>query len=341
MLVLVGNSPSSGSTFLADLLDSTPFTVCGNELNIFSNRFLYDFQNFKKNPYRTSNSPQIAVTGLFPRYDWFETYGFSQNDWLKWIKQSDTIQELANYFTEHCLKYRKKDSDGVVFEKTPENLNVIEPFLETFPDSHFLSIVRNPLYVYSSMRKRGFGNYIASLTWLVDCARLLQYKDHPRVTFIKYEELVLDPFKIIEETLSKITRKNIAAKKIEEQYGQNNYRKNNTKKIATWSVNTHGKVFNANQRKILEKDINLFAPALSYRINPEYADVFDILKVDFEQVLKEFGYYQEVKSIVPSVRGKLEKEVKDYKKLMAKWYHFKKNERRKGSINTFLNPCII
>jgi len=191
------------------------------------------------------------------------------------------------------------------------------------------------------MRKRGFGNYIASLTWLVDCARLLQYKNHPRVTFIKYEELVLNPFKIIEETLSKITSKNISAKEIEEQYSQNNYRKDNTKKIATWSINTYGTISNANQRKILEKDIKRFAPALSYRINPEYADIFDLLKVNFEQVLKEFGYYQEIKDIVPNVKDKLEKEPKDYKKLMAKWYRFKKDERRKGSIKTFLNPCIL
>ena len=341
MLVLVGNSPSSGSTFLADLLDSTPFTVCGNELNLFSNRLLYDFHKFKRNPYKTSNSPQIAVTGLFPRYKWFNTYGFNENDWLNWIDKSNTVQEFATFFSQHCLFYRNKDNDGVVFEKTPENLNAIDLFLKAFPESHFLSIVRNPLYVYSSMRKRGFGNYVASLTWLVDCAKLLQYKNHPRVTFLKYEELVLNPFEIIEETLKSIVKKDISAKKIEQQYNMNNYRKENTKKIQSWSINTYGTVSNANKRKILEEEIMMFAPALSYRINPLYAKIFNIVEIDFKKALQEFGYYEEINDKIPNAKNKLLKETKDYKKLMAKWYRFKKDERRKGSIKTFLNPCIL
>ena len=38
MIIAIGNAPSSGSTLLADLLDSLPFAVCGPEIRLFSVR---------------------------------------------------------------------------------------------------------------------------------------------------------------------------------------------------------------------------------------------------------------------------------------------------------------
>jgi len=83
---LIGNSPSSGSTFLADLLDSSNYSACGEELGIFSNKHLYDFEQFKKNPKLKSNLYSLYFVRTYWHQDYFHLYGFNNEELLALIK---------------------------------------------------------------------------------------------------------------------------------------------------------------------------------------------------------------------------------------------------------------
>ena len=57
-IVSIGNAPSSGSTFLADLLDSLCFAACGPELHLLSPLSHYkDMTNMRHRGFRRAASP--------------------------------------------------------------------------------------------------------------------------------------------------------------------------------------------------------------------------------------------------------------------------------------------
>ena len=63
MIIAIGNSPSSGSTYLADLLDSLPYAVCGPEINLFSAKdYFAEFDKIKKQGFYSSASPAVYQT---------------------------------------------------------------------------------------------------------------------------------------------------------------------------------------------------------------------------------------------------------------------------------------
>ena len=78
MFCLVGNVPSSGSSLLSDLLDSTTYTASGPEIEFFCNKYLYDFAWFQNNFGKTSHLFNLRSTGIFPRYDRLDAYGLTK-----------------------------------------------------------------------------------------------------------------------------------------------------------------------------------------------------------------------------------------------------------------------
>lgn len=315
MLVLVGNSPSSGSTLLADLLDSTPFTACGNELNFWSNKYLYDFDKFKKNPHKFSNTHQLTSTAIFPHYRFLSQYGIEKKLWHKWINESENVQEFSSTFSKHFLSYRQKDKDGIVFEKSPENINTIEVFLAAFPDSYFINIIRDPLYVYASCLKRGFGNYISAINWMIDSAVVKEQLSNPNFIQIKYEDLVVNPFEIVSEIIQKISGRSVSADELKECYQSNNYKKRNSNKIKSWEISQYGDVKNANQKELDPKVIENFSAVSNYRISDAYAKMFGIKPISYKELAEFFEYH-----LPPSESSLVKKNMKDYRKLSAKSY---------------------
>lgn len=334
MLVLIGNSPSSGSTLLADLLDSTPFSVCGNELNFWSNKFLYDFQSFQKNPSLFSNTAQLAVTSLFPHYKFLLEYGIEKKLWHKWIQDSENVPDFTSKFVNHVLRFRHKDPDGVVFEKTPENLNAIGEFLETFPSSYFINISRDPLYVYSSLKRRGFGSYVSAFTWLVDSATLSPYIDHHRYIQVSYEELVERPFHLVSEILLKITGRTISAEDIEENYKNNTHKRKKGKKLKSWQFKDYGIIENANAKIIDSKIIEEFSSVASYKITDAYAELYKIPSLSYQEAAAKFNYSLPNKTSEAFIT----KSFNDHRRLLTKGLRFRKNKW--GSIKTHLVPVV-
>ncbi|MDQ3564821.1 MAG: sulfotransferase, partial [Pseudomonadota bacterium] len=68
-IIAVGCCPSSGSTLLADLLDSVPGLLCGPELNILCVERAYRYDNdFKREALNRSAFPLASATSHCSRF---------------------------------------------------------------------------------------------------------------------------------------------------------------------------------------------------------------------------------------------------------------------------------
>ena len=338
-MILIGNSPSSGSTFLANILDSTPYSACGSELNLFSNKNLFDFDNYKKDKFKFSTT--YNVYRLFTRIytHKFSYYGLTLSDYEKLINESKNLNEFIEKFENYYLSLRGKNNNAIMFEKTPENLNTIGEFLNLNENNYFIYIVRNPIYVYKSLLNRGFSTYMAFSAWLIDVAKILKFKNNPRVISIKYEELIQDPYLAIKSIFKIINREFIVTKEeFEHLYANNRYRLLSGNSIQSWSVKEYGIVQNAN--KGLNKDIiTSFSNFANAKINPKYAKKFNLKNITFIDALNEFGYSNDIKFQEENVTFK--REFKDTKRLLHKlYYDFKAGFSSIKDIDCYLNPII-
>lgn len=322
MLNLVGNAPSSGSTLLADLIDSATDSACGPELEFFCNKYLYSFKSFQKNIYKTSYTATLRATGIFPQYGNLSAYGLNKDRFEEMIHGASSLSDFFNAFTANYNKYRRNNKNSAVFEKTPQNINCIAEFLQTYPNGFFVIIVRNPLYVYNSLLNRGWGNYTALCTWLISNALIEPFLNHKRVRVVKYEKLVVDPFTQVSSLLSDILGEVIDPQEIEKNYKQNIYRRNIAAGLKSWEANRESHVINANNKRISEEIKVEFSKLLTLKISKSYSNHYDIPEISFEHLLTEFGYYETIMNALKEISSDDPVpiiDLKDYRKLFAKW----------------------
>lgn len=297
MFTIVGNSPSSGSTFLGDLLDSTPIGVCGPELNIFTNSDLYiDFKKFCADPFKLSLSSSLYVYFNYLNRKDLYNYALSEAVLVDMIKKVEDADGFFESFRRRYGAFRGK-KDAVWFEKTPQNINIASTFLDTFRLSYFIHIVRNPLYVIPSLLKRGFSLWIAIFTWLFDVANVMAITSD-RLVLVRYEDLVENPWLETKEILKNVTGETVSVKTIEDGYYNNTYRKESEIKIQTWGVNEYGKIRNANKKKLSVDLLEKIKLAMDYRISDSWAKKYNIPNVSFVEAIEHFGYADDVRELL-------------------------------------------
>jgi len=338
---LVGGSPSSGSTLLADLLDSTSFTASGPELEFFCNRSVYSFEEYKKDPLKTSPLHALRSTDINFRWEFLDQYGVSEKQWKKWVTESDSLQVLSNQFTTHFLAFRDKESTGLVFEKTPQNINAIDLFLSTFEKGYFIHIVRNPLNVYASLRKRKWGSLTSWATWLIYESKVHRFRNHPRFITIRYEDLIANPFEIVSSIINKISGSpKVSAEELQNGFVNNSYRQE-VQSISTWQ-NQDRSTINPTQRKVDIGFARELSSQLHLKVSNEYAELFDLDQITLEELLVSYNYNDELelleqlynkKQLVPS------KDRSDYQKIGMKWVRgFSKSNYKLSDLSTLMNP---
>ncbi len=343
MIAVLGNSPSSGSTLLADLLDSSQYTACGVELNLFSNKQFYDFDKFKIRYQHSGYSPSIHRIRNRVNLRRLHSYGLNEEEFAQLLNQSKDIWDFTDHFSKRFLALRGKQLDGIVFEKTPENINCIGEYLHTFPESYFVHIVRNPLFVYYSLRNREFPHFIATLSWLVDIAQYIPYKDHPRVMLIRYEDLIEDPFNITLDIIKKILKTtNLTADDIKYGYQHNHYRKWFNTRLSSWSNTQYGVIKNANQQPLSAEHNKYLGNLLNVKISRVYAQTYNISEISFVDALKEFQYYDVcVEQLRPYLNGKaiFQKTFMDYVRLSYKWLKdYRYGDSSLGQLRYYFTP---
>jgi len=287
--IAIGNCPSSGSTLFSDLLDSSPYTASGPELNLFALESLY--HNDGKTDLIDTHSKCSSV--YLRRNSLVENdlcaYGLDITRLRKILTSSDNLSDILSDFAENFLSLRGKNIKGVVFEKSPQNIHCIKEYLES-TSGYFVHIVRNPINVYKSLLKRGFLPGIALITWLVDEAKIFNYLDDDRLIVVRYEDLLLNPYKITSEIIKKITGYSVDEKDIEYNYMNNEYRKHHTVKLSSWTNKEFGKVGKDNKKVMNDSDVSALVSLRDIKVSKEYAEYFGLAEVSFVQLLETFDY---------------------------------------------------
>lgn len=346
MINLVGCAPSSGSTFFADLLDSSGQTACGEELNLFAMKRFYDFHKFKQK----QNSKSLSSIYLYRESlnrDVLHHYGLNESEFKRLVDSSESVDAFIREFTRYYLVLRGKCENGVVFEKTPQNIICIDRFLSSCPESFFIFIVRNPLFVYDSMRRRGFTPYIALATWFIECSRYFHFRDHPRVLLVRYEDLVREPYKLTSNIFKRTAQINKLPEEIETYYKNNPYRKLFSIRMKSWQTKEIGKVVDCNAYKIDRNILEEFSCFNCMMMHPNYRRKFNIPDVHPAGLLDYFGYTDEVSNQLAEIKDVNLKKIRiknngDIVRLFIKWsmaLHLK--EASISDLPCFLSPIII
>ncbi|MGD9078418.1 MAG: sulfotransferase [Desulfobacterales bacterium] len=290
MIIAIGNPPSSGSTYLADLLDSLPFAVCGPEVNLFSAKdYFTQFNKIKKKGFFSSQSPAVYQSRQKLLEDRLCSWGIDRillrHILSNTISYKDFCHKLFNVFADIRGKKCK-----LFFEKTPQNIHCARQFLDTFDEGIFLHIVRDPLFVYKSLINRNFPAYIAASTWLIDESSACHLFKHHRFITIYYEKLVQDPFNTICNLIKKVGIE-YDPEDLQKDYENNSYRKVASRRIRSWSISKYGVSGNANvDKSVTENDLNALKFMLTSKVSKRYAKEFNIPDICFRDLIAFHGY---------------------------------------------------
>lgn len=193
-------SGSSGSTLFGHLLDRHPSIACGPELNLFSKLAFYDRFWLVKNltkivrKYGIYSFPYSEVGSIF---DNLEQYGLESNQVWRWVQHSKDFPALVDIFENYI---NKRTGKFIWAEKTPRNIRVIGQYINRFPQSKVIHIVRDPRDVVMSLQKRGFSFLKSAEIWLAAVYSIQPYRNNKNFLEIRYEDLVCET----NQTLNKV-----------------------------------------------------------------------------------------------------------------------------------------
>lgn len=296
MIVLIGNSPSSGSTLLADLMDALPKFACGPESRFFCYKQLYENYDTAKRKIGKRfafNTPSIQnYRGTFSyKARVLNSYGQTKESINQLASQSETFPAFISKLQEQYLSSRTGLGKTIWVEKYPENVLAAQSFLNTFHDGFFIHIVRDPLYVYNSLRKnRGFPPDVAMATWLLCVAEGYQLRNHPNCIEVEYSDLVENPFETIAKIEKTLTGTQTNLEELQTRYEENTYRKNSEYRNSTWNVSEYGQIQNANQTSISQKIADEYNSFSNFRISKEYAAMYGLSEIRMKELCEHYGY---------------------------------------------------
>ncbi len=184
--ILIGGSPSTGSSLLRQILNRHSEINCAPETHLFCKPELYENWSSKKFQVQSLKSRSIhPKRGL-------ETSELHVDNRLfkSLLRESESFQEFAQIFIKKF--YADKDCKYIA-EKTPCNANCASQFLSTFNDARFIHIVRNPYDAIASLILRGYDPVFATMRYLFNASHGLEVKNHENYFQIKYEDLVGNP----------------------------------------------------------------------------------------------------------------------------------------------------
>ena len=183
--IIIGGCGRSGTTLMRVILDSHSQIACGPESNVFPspNRL---------NP----GSPGAAK--LAKKFD------LSATEMDAMLGQAGSRAEFAENFFD---RYRGRANKPLWADKTPRNVQVLPYIFKHFPQARFVHVVRDGRDVACSLRThprhRVVNGEIVKLNtwnpiedcigrWVNDVGLGLAYRQDPRYTELRYEDLVLE-----------------------------------------------------------------------------------------------------------------------------------------------------
>jgi len=196
MQIIIGGSPSTGSSLLRQMLNRHSAIYCGPETKLFAFPQLYDeWEKLKyglvRKPYLTAPDVHLVrganLSG--PEQKW------SADEVAGLLKSTNSLPEFADaYFERPCRAYGKQ----YWAEKTPANVLGFRHFHDHFSAPVIIHVVRHPLDTIASLLSRGLPLFQAVSRYLFSTAYGLAARNLDCYVEVKYEHLVNSP----EEALS-------------------------------------------------------------------------------------------------------------------------------------------
>ena len=288
-VVAIGCSPSSGSTLLADLLDSCPGIACGPELYVFC----YPSAYTEAFPFADHVEPILRSPGCYQMNRPFFSprvaeVGLSSDDRKKMIESAGTLRPFVEDLSARYSSFRDKEVELFV-EKTPMNVNCLPQFCSRFPeDGFFVHLVRDGRTVVSSLMRRGWTLYEAAYTWMaqVQCgARAGEYENAQE---LRYEDLLDRRFEMVSE-LATYLGHDVDAQTIQAGFENNEYRAG-LARVAAWSVSDFSKEIK--RTDTFRDRLSPVQIALLERLQSIPSDGAGMLagQTDFRGLLVDYGY---------------------------------------------------
>lgn len=291
-LALIGNAPSSGSSLLADLLDATPISACGRETAVFANHNLYrNFRALAANPRLRSECSCIYSKYVRTYFRNLVEYGFTEESFTALLRATEDPASFFRRFRQTAIVHRGLPADSVIFEKTPQNISCIGEFLSISSTHHFIFVVRDPIYVYQSLRRRSFTPLRAAGAWLFDIAKYLKFRNHPRVIEIRYEDFVLDPYRNLAAIVERLTGQALQADELKSRHHEINLRAKRRPGIETWKLKPFGPIRSANTHED-PAYVRELAQWLDLSVSPTYARAHQIKSLSLRAAIHQMNYHE-------------------------------------------------
>lgn len=194
--ILIGGSPSTGSSVLVNLLNRRSELLAGPETYLFSHPGLYsDWKKYRRFLIRTS------IFGGLKAQGWFQIngailgdpfYGWSKPELRDLIRKCGDLPEFADAYFSRSMG---KKGAGRWVEKSPSNAICLDIFLRYFPEGKVIHTTRNPHDTIASLVARGLSVYDAAASYLINTAFGLKLEGEGRYFRIRYEDWVKEPGK--------------------------------------------------------------------------------------------------------------------------------------------------
>ena len=124
-----------------------------------------------------------------------EYYGLEKKLVWRLLRNSDSFSDFVKTLEKILLE---KNNKNIWAEKTPVNIKTIRYFLDFFPDSKVVHIVRNPRDVILSLMRKGLSKEESADVWLSSVASIQPYRGDDNLHEIRYEDLILNPHQELE-----------------------------------------------------------------------------------------------------------------------------------------------
>lgn len=192
--ILIGGSPSTGSSVLVNILNRHKDLLAGPETYLFIHPKLYtDWLRSREYLVKPSPLGGLKSVGWFRRngadlMDPF--YGWEKASLDEAIRSSPDFPAFADEF--FYLPLERKGAKQWV-EKSPSNSLCFDHFLKSFPGGKVIFTARDPYDTIASLVARGYTAWYATAAYLINAAFAMKAFDDPGFFCLKYEEWVRNP----------------------------------------------------------------------------------------------------------------------------------------------------
>ena len=201
--ILIGGSPSTGSSVLVNILNRHSDVVAGPETYLFIHPKLYtEWATNRRFLLHRSKWGGLKSIGWFRKngadlLDPF--YGWTPEALSREVNMALDFQSFADTFFSVA---KTKKGAGRWVEKSPSNALCMDLFLAHFPGGRVVHTTRNPYDTIASLVARGLSTFEATAAYLLNTSFALKSAGAAQYFCLKYEDWVKAPDQFLRDCFS-------------------------------------------------------------------------------------------------------------------------------------------